>query len=155
MMAQFMCDKKKHVGSFLDIGTGSGILALIAFAYGSQDIWALDIDPVAIKTAANNCRINRCRFKYLKAIKFEKLKSKKQFDFVASNLLTEDLIRMRSRLISTVKPGGYLAVSGIYCENYPAFRKNFAGAGIEQAQVKRKKKWYAVLFKRHGSLTVS
>ncbi|MFA5100256.1 MAG: 50S ribosomal protein L11 methyltransferase [Candidatus Omnitrophota bacterium] len=150
MMAQFLHLKKKHARSFLDIGTGSGILALIARVYGSRDVYAIDIDPVSIKTAENNCRINECVFDYLKAVKFENFRIAKQFDFVAANLLTEDLIRLRKRLIDKVAPGGYLAVSGIFHENYPLFRKRFAAPRLVCAAVAKKKNWCAVLFKKRG-----
>jgi ribosomal protein L11 methyltransferase len=148
LMAQFMHLKKSHLGSFLDIGTGSGLLALIASVYGSRDIRAIDIDPVSIKTAANNCRMNQCSFRYLKAVRFEEFRARKQFDFVAANLLTEDLIRLRKKLIAAVAPGGYLAVSGIFCKNYAFFRKRFKHRGLRCAAVNRKKDWYAVLFRK-------
>jgi len=148
MMAKLIYVKKKSLDSFLDIGTGSGILALIAWAYGCRDVWALDIDPISIKTAAVNCGLNKCVPEYLKAVKFERFKAKKQFDFVAANLLTEDLIRLQDKLIAAVKPGGFLAVSGIYFENYPLLREKFRSPGLVCETVVKKKKWYAVLFRR-------
>jgi ribosomal protein L11 methyltransferase len=148
LMAQFMHQKKGNLKSFLDIGTGSGILALIARRYGAGRIWALDIDPVSIKTARQNCRINKCRFQYLKAEKFERFRHKRRFDFVAANLLTEDLIRMKERIIAAARPGGYIAVSGIYRDNYPAFEKGFKSAKIARCSARCSKNWYAVLFKR-------
>jgi ribosomal protein L11 methyltransferase len=146
MMAKFMHAKKRHMGTFLDIGTGSGILSLIARAYGAKDVWAIDNDPVSVKTAQNNCRINNCSFEYLKAVKFEDFKPGRRFDFVAANLLTEDLIRMRRKLSAVVAPGGYLAVSGIFQQNYRFFRKNFESRALTCVAVFRKKNWYAVLF---------
>jgi ribosomal protein L11 methylase PrmA len=110
-------------------------------------VYALDIDPVSIKTAQNNCRINGCEFEYLKAVKFEDFRPRKQFDFVAANLLTEDLIRLQKKLIGTVAPGGCLAVSGIFHENYAFFRKHFASRALVCAAVARKKDWCAVLFR--------
>ncbi|MFA6383736.1 MAG: 50S ribosomal protein L11 methyltransferase [Candidatus Omnitrophota bacterium] len=148
MMARFMYMKEKHCGSFLDIGTGSGILALIARAYGTRDVFAIDMDPVSIKTAENNCLHNRCNFEYLKAVKFESFRSRKQFDFVAANLLTEDLLRLQTKLIEKVSPGGYLAVSGIFYKNYAYFRKHFAGGAFVCAAAAREKDWCAVLFKK-------
>jgi len=68
MMAKFLYDYKNSLVSFLDIGTGSGILALIAGAYGSRCVHAIDIDPVAINTAEANCVANGCKFAYIKAV---------------------------------------------------------------------------------------
>ena len=148
MMAQFLYLKKAHIRRFLDIGTGSGILALIAQVYGACVVFAIDIDPVSIKTAENNCRINGCVFEYLKTIRFEVFRNSTQFDFVAANLLTEDLIRLKKKLISTLVPGGYLAVSGIFYENYAFFRERFRDSALVCVAAARKKKWCAVLFKK-------
>ncbi len=148
MMAGLIHSRKRSLESFFDIGTGSGILALIAWVYGCRDVWALDIDPVSIKTAAANCALNGCRPEYLKALKFEDFKSTKKFDFVAANLLTEDLIRLRGKLVAAVKPGGYLAVSGIFSDNYPSLKKRFRVPGIVCVADIKKKKWHALLFKR-------
>lgn len=148
MMARFLYGRKDCLASFLDIGTGSGILALIAGAYGSRCIHAIDIDPVAIRTAAANCASNRRAFAYLAAVPLEKMKMRRQFDFVAANLLTEDLIRLRKKLIAAVAPAGYLAVSGIYRDNYREFRRRFRSDRLRCAAVAKQKSWYAVLFQK-------
>ncbi|HOU36773.1 MAG TPA: 50S ribosomal protein L11 methyltransferase [Candidatus Omnitrophota bacterium] len=151
MMARLMYSRKGSLESFLDIGTGSGILALIAGAYGSRCIHAIDIDPVAIRTAAANCATNRCEVAHLAAEPLENMKTRRKFDFVAANLLTEDLIRLRKKLISAVAPAKYLAVSGIYRDNYREFRRRFRSDSLRCAAVARQKGWYAVLFQKVAS----
>ncbi len=151
LVAKFMHGQRARMGSFLDIGTGSGILALIAHAYGVRDIWALDIDPVSVSTARKNCVLNGFRPKYLAVADFGKFSSRKKFDFVAANLLTDDLVRLQSRLSSVVAAGGYLAVSGIFQDNYPLFRDKFSGRGLIMIRAVRRKRWYAVLFRKSGA----
>jgi ribosomal protein L11 methyltransferase len=148
LVARFMAQHRESLATFLDIGTGSGILALIAHAYGVRHIRALDIDPVAVATARQNCRLNACTPQYLKAVSFEAFKTNKQFSFVAANLLTEDLIRLQDTLAMVVAPGGFLAVSGIFQDNYPLFKRKFSPAGLRCVRVVSRKKWYAVLFKK-------
>lgn len=150
MMAGFLRRGRGRMGRFLDIGTGSGLLALIARAYGASNVYAIDIDPVAIKTAFANCKANRCAFEYLKSVSFEEFRIKGQFNFVAANLLTQDLIRLKKKLIGAVAPGGYLAVSGIFHDNYPLFRRRFSSCALVRVAVAQEKKWYAVLFRKRA-----
>jgi ribosomal protein L11 methyltransferase len=148
MMAQLIFRQRGRFRSFLDVGTGSGILALIARQYGAEKFFALDNDSISVQTAQKNFKLNNEKPDYLKMVSFEKFDNKEQFDFVAANLLTEDLVRFRQKLISLVKPAKFLAVSGIYCENYPSFRRRFASGQIRCVRALKRKKWHAVLFQK-------
>jgi ribosomal protein L11 methyltransferase len=146
IMAGFIRERKGRLDSFLDVGTGSGILSLIACSYGARDIWAMDNDPQAVKTAGKNFRTNRCRASRLFTGDFAAFRPGRRFDFVAANLFTEDLVRFRRSLGALVKPGGSLAVSGIFFENYPSLRRRFRVPGLRLVKAVRKDKWYGVLF---------
>lgn len=149
MMAACIRRARGRCGSFLDIGTGSGILALVAAEYGAQDIVALDNDPQAVATARRNFRRNG-REAVTATADFGKWRTRRAFDFVAANLLTADLIRLRPRLVRVVNPGGYLAVSGIFEDNIAAFRKEFFGGPLLTLAVVRRAKWYCALFRREA-----
>jgi len=146
MMAGFIAGEKGKFLSFFDVGTGSGILSIIACKYGARQISAIDIDKEAVATARRNFLTNHCRSDYLRAVSFDRLKLKKRFDFVCANLLTEDLIRLKDKLIARVTPGKYLAVSGIFRDNYPPFRKRFRSKSLKCLRVSERKGWYALLF---------
>lgn len=148
MMASFAARLKGGFLSFFDIGTGSGILSIIAHKYGAGEIYAIDIDKPSIRTARRNFRINHCRGCYLKTASFDNFRIHKQFDLVAANLLTEDLIRLQHKLASHVLPGKYLAVSGIHQDNYRFFRKKFKNNTLKCLRVLKQKGWYALLFRR-------
>ena len=148
MVARFIALEKGRFSRFLDVGTGSGILSIIAHRYGAGEIYAIDIAKDAIKTARSNLRINQCPSARVKALSFDKFRLKKQFDFIAANLFTEDLIRLKNKLIACLKPGKYLAVSGIYRDNYLSFRKRFSDQRLRCLRVLVQKNWYALLFTR-------
>ncbi len=148
MVARFIAAHPAQLERFLDIGTGSGILSIIARQYGAADIRAIDIDRQSIKTARENFRLNRCRPTALTAVDFKDFRTRQRFDFVAANLLTEDLIRLQTRLNACLRPGGLLAVSGIFADNYPVFRRKFKPASLRCLRVTREKQWYALLFKK-------
>ncbi len=148
LMAKFIAAQKGDFISFFDVGAGTGILSIIASKYGASSIYAIDLDKKSVVTARGNFLMNHCLPDYLKAVSFDDFKLKNRFDFVCANLLTEDLIRLKDRLIYHTAPGKYLAVSGIFRDNYKAFRNKFREESIECLRVQERKGWYAVLFKK-------
>ncbi len=147
MMAGFIRARRGRLNSFLDVGTGSGILAIIASRYGCRMIWAIDCDREAVRTARRNAAANGVRAVF--AVKpLENLVARRRYDFVAANLLTGDLIRLQKKLIPRVCRGGYLAVSGIHRDNYALFHKRFIHPQLVCRSVKQKMGWYALLYQR-------
>lgn len=148
LMARFIESRAWKFERFLDIGTGTGILSIIAARYGARIIHAFDIDADSVKTARNNFQMNHSKPVFLKTIDFRQYQTKERFDFVAANLLTEDLIFFQKKLATLVKRGGFLAVSGIFHENYSYLRRSFKPAGLRCVNVLSKKNWFAVLFRK-------
>ncbi len=132
--------------SFLDVGTGSGILAIVALRCGATQCVGIDIDPGAVKVARQNLKANQltCR---LKACDVNDFRPRTRFDLVAANLVSSDLISFRDRLISFVRPGGHLVVSGISLENMDRVERSFALAGVHPDRVVKGREWSAMLFK--------
>ncbi|HWP56638.1 MAG TPA: 50S ribosomal protein L11 methyltransferase [Candidatus Acidoferrales bacterium] len=96
----------------LDLGTGSGILAIALAKLKAQKVLALDLDPLAVKTARDNVRRNRVSdFVTVRRAGLESVSG--SFDVVAANLTAETLIALAQRLARAVAPGGSLIVSGI------------------------------------------
>lgn len=96
----------------LDVGTGSGILAIIAAKLGANEIDAFDIDENAVGAAQKNCDQNgvgfiRCAVSDLIA------EAKGEYDFVCANIVADIIIRMAPDVGAHMKKGGLLIVSGI------------------------------------------
>ncbi len=143
--AQFI---EKYLGqgdSFLDVGTGTGILAIVALRCGAGRVVGFDIDPSAVKVARQNLHVNGlgCR---LLAANVKDVVIKKPFDLVAANLVSPDLIAFRDRIISFVRPGGRLVISGIALKSLSNVRRAFAQAGFVPQKVRRGREWCAVIF---------
>src|SRR6185369_3885892 len=94
-------------GSFLDIGTGSGILAIAAAKLGAKPIEAFDFDPEAVRVAKENARRNRVETR-LKLSEQDVTKISRQpfrrFDLVCANLISNLLVAERDRIIARVAP---------------------------------------------------
>jgi len=149
-MAQFIEDQKGEFNSFLDIGTGTGILALVALKYGAKDVLGIDIGSLSIQAAHDNMKVNQSYFKAQKA-DIKKYRSKKIYDFVAANLITEDLIEHSRKIVSFVKKDGLLAVSGISLENLDRLRKAFSSLPLKCLKVSKGKQWSGLLFQKMRS----
>jgi len=147
-MAQFVDRCRGRFTSFLDVGTGTGILAMIAAKNGADDVTAIDICREAVEVARSNCVENECPSIDIKVADVQTYGTRKRYDFVCANLITQDLVRMASKIIRLVKPGKYLAVSGISFNNYGTFRRAYARHPLRCLKIERGEGWVAVLYKK-------
>ncbi len=149
-IAQFVGRYGRRAESFFDIGTGTGILSLIALRCGVRQVYAVDIDKNTVTTAKRNFTVNGYSAGLVKCQDIRKIRGRRRyaFDFVAANLITRELINTRKNILSFVKPGGFLAASGISLENFSFFKKAFATLPLRAVKVKKGKEWVAVLYRR-------
>ena len=90
---------------------------------------------------------NRSYFHVVKA-DIKKYQPKRQFDFVAANLITEDLIANGRKIISLVKEGGVLAVSGISLDNLERLRNAFLSFPLKCLKISKGKQWSGILYQK-------
>ena len=139
--------------SFIDMGTGSGILALAAAKLGYGPVKAFDFDPDAVRIAAENAELNGvCDALQLSQADLTKLPrgSKEKFDVVCANLIYDLLIAERDRILARLAPDGSLVLAGILATQFKAVEKAFAGAGLKLVTAKTDKEWRSGLFRRCG-----
>lgn len=134
--------------SVMDAGTGTGILAVVAWRLGARTILGIDIESHAVKTAQENLRLNACYQASFQRVSLGQLNTRAHFDLVTANLMTNVLIRDRLILSRLVRKGGYLAVSGISLPHFEGFRKAFAHARIRCRRILKGKGWVALLYQR-------
>ncbi|MCA9401491.1 MAG: 50S ribosomal protein L11 methyltransferase [Candidatus Omnitrophica bacterium] len=151
-MALFIERCRGKFRSFLDIGTGTGILLMIALKNGANQalVSGVDISKDAIKIAKENLEANSFKSGCLKVKDIHKDNSPKTFDFVAANLITQDLIDSGKKIVGYVKPDGYLAVSGISINSYPRFREAFKKYPLQCLKIHKGEGWTGILFKKRG-----
>ncbi len=101
----------------LDVGTGSGILAIAAVAFGARRAAAFDVDVAAALLAGQHVRLNGMSARICCwAGDIRALKKGVQFDVVAANALPHELRREQRQIVAATRRGGYLLVSGIPAE---------------------------------------
>ena len=149
-MAQFIEDCRGQFSSFMDIGTGTGILAMTALKNGARRVVAIDIGELSVEAAKANLKVNRLKAVVKKA-DIKTFRHKGRYDFVAANLVTQDLIEFRRQILTLAKPGGYLAVSGISLENLPKFQRAFSQLPLNCLDIQKGKQWAGLLFQKRTS----
>ncbi len=185
-MARLIEDSQGQFYNFLDVGTGTGILSIVAFLLafshpkaewkpvldlsslrekavltstamllmeersinGAKIVHAIDHDRQCISVAKRNLAVNGFGFDRIVVTDLRSMRRDQQFDFVAANLISADLIAFKRILWSRLRPGGFLAISGISIENYPWLRREFKKIPLRCIKVKRGKEWIALLFRR-------
>lgn len=137
--------------TFMDMGTGSGILALAAAKLGYAPVKAFDFDPDAVRIAAENAELNGVSDAIqLTQADLTKMPrgSKEKFDVVCANLIYDLLIAERDRILARLAPQGSLVLAGILATQFKAVEKAFAGAGMKLVTAKTDKEWRSGLFRR-------
>ena len=118
-------DKVKSM-SFLDVGTGTAILAMMARLSGFQKIKGIDIDSEAHRVSRENTKLNNMTDIEITAELLEEVREK--YDVVMANIVDGVLINLRLDLLNVLKPGGQIFVTGILLEREPLFFEKFVEA---------------------------
>jgi ribosomal protein L11 methyltransferase len=135
--------------SFLDIGTGSGILAIAAAKLGYSPVYAFDFDPESVRVARANARKNGVLGKI--QITRQDLtripqRSIKKYDIVCANLISNLLIAERERIISRLKPDGTLVLAGILKTEFSLVNSAYEQAGLKLIASRAEKEWRSGAF---------
>ena len=137
--------------AFLDIGTGSGILAISAAKLGYAPVEAFDFDPAAVRVARDNARQNRVadavRIAQRDLTKVPRV-SRTRYDVVCANLIFDLLIAERERVVNRLKPEGVLVLAGILATQFPRVVEAYAQVGMQLVATKVEKEWQSGSFVR-------
>lgn len=131
----------------LDVGTGSGILALAAAALGAERVLACDIEPESCRIAAENARNNGLQERVeVTGAPLQELEG--DFDLVLANILAEENIRLAEPLVSRVRPGGTLVLSGILREKEALVAAAFKAYPLSGPEFFRREDWSCLVYSR-------
>jgi ribosomal protein L11 methyltransferase len=130
----------------LDVGTGTGILALAAARLGAG-VLAIDVDPEAVAAALENVRLNSLEDRIL--VEDTPLKAlRQQFALILANLTAPDLLDLAGALAARLLPRGALIISGFLREDRPGLEKRFLALGLRQTGFFTQEDWCALIWRR-------
>lgn len=142
----------------IDVGTGSGILAIGACRLGASRVLALDLDPVAVSSATENSRLNKLeeRIQVVESDLLSVIKGEGSADVmvqlpvrvVVANILAEIILLFIDDVYQALTPGGYYIASGIYKNKEQAVEEALIAAGFELEQTAREEDWVAFVARK-------
>ncbi len=138
-------DRKRLLSGMLDVGTGTGLLAIAAKKLGVKKAVGTEIDPVAAMVARKNARMNKAVV--LMTLKpLEKIRG--SFPLVAANILAGDLMRMSTDLSAKVADNGFLILSGILVHERETVKNAFKAHGFKEFKDYTSGEWAATIIKK-------
>ncbi|MBO7746481.1 50S ribosomal protein L11 methyltransferase [Paenibacillus sp. MWE-103] len=146
----------------IDVGTGSGILAIGAMLLGAKRVLALDLDPIAVSSATENSRLNRLENDVQVHLSdlLGVLKSQEEggngvslnvtvpVDLVVANILAEIILLFIDDVYAALKPGGTYIASGIFKNKEEAVAEGLEAAGFAIVDRQRDQDWIAFVAKK-------
>jgi ribosomal protein L11 methyltransferase len=143
MMQEEMLDGAR----VLDVGTGSGILALCASKLGAHECYAYDIDPIAVRVAQENVEKDGAKNVFcgvsdlLSGVDLEGGK----YDFVLANIVSDIILRLLPDLPDYMKDGGRVILSGIIGDRVDEIRAAVLARGLSIVREESERDWFAIL----------
>lgn len=129
----------------LDVGTGSGILAVAAAKLGATLVAAVDIDPLAVEVARETSVLNHTEA----TVEFSTTPLAAitgKFQVILANILAEDLVRLAPDLVIRLEAGGLLILSGILAEREAFVKDGFASFPLVHVETVRDGEWVCIVF---------
>jgi len=134
--------------SVLDIGTGSGILAIAAAGFGAGDVLAFDTDGVAVRTARENVRINQCSQRIQLFHGSLASIGPSKWDVIVVNILAPVITTLiQDELLSYLSPQGKIILSGIIDSQVEGVERALTGNGGEIIEMRVTRDWVALVAK--------
>ncbi|HZX34941.1 MAG TPA: 50S ribosomal protein L11 methyltransferase [Thermodesulfobacteriota bacterium] len=131
--------------TFLDVGAGSGILAIAAKKLGVKKVVAIDNDPIAIKVASGNAGLNKVK---ISVSRDSVSRVKGRFSVVVANIQSNTLLRLKKDIEAKVAPKGVLVLSGILASEVGEVKAAYEKTGLELNSVIRSREWRTLILKR-------
>lgn len=144
LMIEELQDRVRPGMEVLDLGTGSGILAIPAARLGAR-VTALDISDVAVQVARENAAINDVTDGVSVAEGTIETVAGRHFDLILANIIASVLVDIAPDLAAALKPGGEVLASGIIDERVEPVRAAFCDAGLEITDAIREGDWWLIV----------
>lgn len=132
----------------LDIGTGSGILAIAALKLGARAAEGVDIDPMCVRTAGENAARNGVQDKFQVLVGDLSDKASGEYDIITANIVAAAILSLAQHVPSLMAPGARFIASGIIDTRKEEVLAGLRDAGLEPVQVLEKRGWVCVVCRK-------
>ena len=129
--------------SVIDMGTGTGILAILCCMKGAKNVTGIEIDPFAYENAVENVRLNGCTATMICG-DANVLSNLKPVDIFMSNINRNVILEDLEKYASVLKKNGIMLLSGFYKSDIPMIENAAFGYGLCLEEVKENEEWVAL-----------
>ena len=151
MMLDHILDLDCTATSVLDMGSGTGVLAILAAMKGAAEVDAIDIDHWCFENATENVARNHCPmvkvFEGTAALLSQPAFVEKEYQIILANINRNILLEDMPSYVAHLQVGGHLLMSGFYEQDLGMIKEKAASLGLQYISHKEKNDWVAAVFK--------
>ena len=146
LMLTFLLEEELSNKSFLDMGCGTAVLAILASKKGANPITAIDIDEWATDNANENIRLNETNNIKILLGDVSLLQNENNFDIIFANINRNILLNDMHNYVAKLNDNGHLFMSGFYKQDIPVIEEEANRLGLKLIDFKERNNWVAVKF---------
>ncbi|MGL5317212.1 MAG: 50S ribosomal protein L11 methyltransferase [Bacteroidales bacterium] len=146
LMLTFLLEEEMQGKSFLDMGCGTAVLAILASKKGADPITAIDIDEWATDNAKENIALNQTANIKILLGDASLLADESGFDIVFANINRNILLNDMHAYVAKMNDGAHLFMSGFYKQDIPMIEEEANRLGLRLIHFKERNNWVAVKF---------
>jgi ribosomal protein L11 methyltransferase len=144
--------KGRRFANMLDLGCGSGVLAIAAVKAGVRRVLATDIDPVAVRVARGNCRLNGVSafvaLQTAAGLAHRAIARRAPYDLIVANILARPLLTLAEPIRRAAAPGSYVVLSGLVDRQARETLGRYKAAGFVLARRISLEGWATLVLRR-------
>jgi len=138
--------KRRRPRRILDLGSGTGVLAIAAAKVSRAPALAVDIDPEAVRVTRENARLNGASVLVKAAVRLPARGAR--FDLILANILAGPLVDLAPEVVARLDPGGALVLSGLMVDQERQVAAAYRNRGLRLASRLRLDNWSVLVFMR-------
>jgi ribosomal protein L11 methyltransferase len=142
--------KRRRFARVLDVGAGTGVLAIAAAKCGATAAVGTDIDRISVRISRENAKVNAvdARFVHASGLGHRLVAEHAPYDLVFANILARPLVSLAEPIRRALKPGGYAILSGLLRTQERLVRTAYLGRGFRLEDRIRRDAWSALVLRR-------
>ena len=143
LMMRYILENPMEGKSVIDMGTGTGILAILAKMRGADLVTGIEIDEAAWENSVDNCRLNNVKADMIHG-DASVLAHLKPADYLFANINRNIILNDMHLYVKALREGGQMFLSGFYEQDIPMISEEAEALGLEQIEARTDNNWAAL-----------